>query len=79
MSLDVCFQLGKALRYSDAEKFLTLYDSLLLDSLVEQDQLVRAQDAKSCKIHYDRINPFVYIHVADSCQGVGSSDIRAVG
>ena len=40
MSLSVCFQLGRALRYSDADAFLSLYDSLLRDGRVEQDQQV---------------------------------------
>lgn len=38
--LRVCFQLGRALRYSDADEFLTLYDSLLRDGRVERDQQV---------------------------------------
>ena len=40
LSLSVCFQLGRALRYSDADAFLTFYDSLLRDGRVEQDQQV---------------------------------------
>lgn len=41
LSLSVYFQLGRALRYSDADAFLSLYDSLLRDGRVEQDQQVQ--------------------------------------
>lgn len=40
VSLGVCFELGKALRYSDAERFLNIYDSLLQDGSVEQNMQV---------------------------------------
>ena len=43
LSLSVCFELGKALRYSDAERFLSIYDSLLQDGSVEQDLQVRRE------------------------------------
>lgn len=40
VSLSFCFQLGRALRFSDADTFLALYDSLILDGPAEQDQQV---------------------------------------
>ena len=40
VSLSIYFQLGRALRFSDADTFLALYDSLIMDGLVEQDEQV---------------------------------------
>ena len=49
VSLSICFQLGKALRFSDADTFLALYDSLILEGLVEQDEQV-LQKTKTVRI-----------------------------
>ena len=78
LSLSVCFQLGKALRYSDADAFLTLYDSLLRDRRVDQDQQVLISGI----ILYDIVELSVKFHIINyflvvSCEGMVSSDIRA--
>lgn len=76
LSLSVCFQLGKALRYSDADAFLTLYDSLLRDRRVDQDQQVLISgiyDIVELSVKFHIINYFLVV----SCEGMVSSDIRA--
>lgn len=76
LSLSVCFQLGKALRYSDADAFLTLYDSLLCDRRVDQDQQVLISgiyDIVELSVKFHIINYFLVV----SCEGMVSSDIRA--
>ena len=74
LSLSVCFQLGRALRYSDADDFLTLYDSLLRDGRVEQDQQVIT--IEMCEIIHV-INRYKITFLVINCKGMVSSDIRA--